>query len=211
MPVKTDTFKPFRDDHLKNRVAWIRKSVKMISAANFEYLTHYARAIAELVTEFEALQIKSEDGPAKSLDPMRASTLLRSPHYRPIIDAGFAMGASPAVSSFSDDEALKIKIAGLTAQIALLKNKIIRMDQGDYSSDSNDESLSKALQAKKLDVLHLLKLIDKLTDQFKDALRLVLPGEESDGRPVAGLYGPYGMIETLEYMNQVDRIRHEKN
>jgi hypothetical protein len=211
MSKKNDSFKKFRDDHLNNRINLIRTSIKILSGKNYEFISHYATAVAKLLTEFDALQARNDQAADKELPAVSASNLLRSTVYRPILEAGFSSESKAKVESITNEEALKIKIACLEGEIALLKNKIVRMDQGDHVPDASNEELTNSLQAKQSDIAHLLKLIDKVIDQFRDALKFVLEGEESHNRPVAGLYGPYGLIETLEYMNRVERIRREKN
>lgn len=217
MSKKSGTFDAYRAKQREARIDKIRAALKILSNANYSNVTRLAKDTAKVVTEFERAENDRLPSSERSDNVKDVShvTLLRNREYRNLLEVALVKSQGVSIvdePSISDFEALKIRNANLESQNAILKERIRSIDIGrDSPHLESDGSIFEHKKNKDEDILFLIKLIDGMQQQLSEALKTVLPGEESSAYQVAGFYGPFGLIATFDEMMKLHRIRNEQD
>lgn len=209
---RSDTFEGYRGKRKAARVSHIQSALKILSNANYENVTSLAKDVAKIITEMELRNNLSLPEGQRLIDvkPVSHVTLLRNQDYREILDESFSPEDSvdaPVAISFSDNEALKIRNAGLLGQIAQLKLTIRNLDAGDVLVSGDSEGLKKQVGLLGEDLRFLISFIDNMQSEASDIFLTVRPGEENSEYGAAGYYGVMSMVATYDELIRLEKLR----
>lgn len=216
MSKKTNTFKKWQEERSNETKELIRKALVFLSNSHYDNKTRLAKDVAKLVTELkvQANEKLPDDKRLPEVKPVSHVTLLRNKEYLTIITVALdeLMGIdSVEEPSISDHESLKIRNASLESQIENLKRKVRKLDlNGPLAIENNEESTDE-IKRKDEQISLLLKIVDSMHNEVRDALIIVREDEVGAGRPVAGMYGPFNLVATWGELEELNRIRDEQN
>ena len=147
-----DPFGKYREDKVNNRLEFIRQAITDLKSGQFTTASQTAIYLAKLLTRHEQQQYeikKSNDG-NEWIRPKPKSvakaTLLRSPVYRPEIDAyliGIKLGAKEIVKPANLGQA-EFKIRSLEVKVSNLENENDRLQS--YINHKEKQSNENLLQ-----------------------------------------------------------------
>jgi len=207
---------PF-DPYIAGRTAHIEvivaQAISTIDSSKYRLITDYCKTLSMIITELRAAKAVSPSSPYynKKLKPFSYVTLLRNETYRAMVDKEF--GKSRAVVEEAEAEAdedveiLKLKVVSLLSQTNLLKDRIIALDAGRGLTAIDNAEANKVIAKLNHRVELLVRVNQEVLNSVSGAFKLIKEPEERF--PVVGLYGPKGMVATLDDLDEMQKAMKE--
>lgn len=208
MVKRDETFNAYHGLTQENRLAVLRRALKILGNAKYQNITNLAEAAARLVTEVELKE--ALDGVIP--DPCSYTTLLRNKkYYRPVLDAYFE-GADEddeprSPISVEDHEALKIHCANISHQNSILKDRLTSIDLSGSTSQLIGDDSSQSNRGE--DIRFLISLTNNIISEVPDLFDTVSPDDLDKDHPEAGLYGPDGLVLTWVELERFEGLNNE--
>jgi len=197
----------------EERLERLRTALKILGGARYKTVTKLAEAAARLLSEMEAKNAK--DG--ETSEKVHYTSLLRNKeYYRPALDAYFHGedgDGSNSKSSVSKEEfeALSIHCANVTHQNEMLKDRLASIDLSpqtkklpDRVTDTDNES-----EDRLEDIAFLLSVIGKIMQEVSQLFDSVEESDVNDEHPYAGLWGPNGLVLSLDDVKKISSLEKE--
>jgi len=207
------SFQEHQRTRQEERLERLRSALKILGGARYRTVTKLAEAAARLLTEMEAKNAKDGETPKK----VDYTSLLRNKeYYRPALDAYFHGEDSDGRNSKSsvskeDFEALSIHCANVTHQNEMLKDRLASIDLSpqtkklpDRATDADNES-----EDRLEDIAFLLTVIGKIIQEVSQLFDSVEERDVNDEHPYAGLWGPSGLILSLDDVKKMSSLENE--
>lgn len=106
-----------------------------------------------------------------------------------------------------DVEELKYKVVSLMAQTNLLKERVIALDGGRGLTAIDNAEAEKIIDKLNQRIEMLIRVNQDVLDSVNGAFRLVL--EPTEKQPVAGMYGPKGLVASLDDLEEMKKAMKE--
>ncbi|OXR38656.1 hypothetical protein PSJE_00025 [Pseudomonas jessenii] len=213
MNVKSNTHSTF-DLYLAGRSAHIEaiigQAMGTIDASKFGHFTDYCITLSAIITELRAAKSVSPSSPYfnKKVKAFSYTTLLRNASYRRIVESQFNNSRSVVeIEPDEDVEELKLKVVSLMAQTNLLKSRVVELDAGRGLTAIDNAEAEKIVEKLNQRIELLIRVNRDVLDSVSGAFRLIL--EASEKQPVAGLYGPKGLVATVDDMREIEKAMKE--
>lgn len=205
------SFKEHQRTMQKERLERLRTALKILGGAKYSTITKLAEAAARLLTEMEAKNVKDGETPEK----VYYTTLLRNKeYYRPALDAYFygddldSNNAEGGVSK-EDFEALSIHCANISHQNEMLKDRLASIDLLPKVKTLPDSSDDNESEDRLEDIAFLLTAIKKIMQDVSELFDSVEEVDVNDEHPHAGLWGPSGLVLSLDEVKKLSSLEKE--
>ncbi|SEC49952.1 hypothetical protein SAMN04490187_4606 [Pseudomonas jessenii] len=93
------------------------------------------------------------------------------------------------------------------AQTNLLKSRVVELDAGRGLTAIDNAEAEKIVEKLNQRIELLIRVNRDVLDSVSGAFRLIL--EASEKQPVAGLYGPKGLVATVDDMREIEKAMKE--
>lgn len=213
MNVKSNTYSRF-DPYLAGRSthieAIISQAMGTIDASTFGNFTDYCKTLSAIITELRVAKSVSPSSPYfnKKVKAFSYTTLLRNSSYRKIVESQFNNSRSVVEAEPDEDvEELKLKVVSLMAQTNLLKSRVVELDAGRGLTAIDNAEAGKIIEKLNYRIELLLRVNRDVLDSVSGAFRLVL--DPTEKQPIAGLYGPRGLVATVDDMEELEKAMKE--
>ncbi len=195
----------------EERLERLRTALKILGGAKYRTVTKLAEAAARLLTEMEAKHAKDGETPEK----VHYTSLLRNKeYYRPALDAYFhgedGDGSNSKGSVSKEDfEALSIHCANVTHQNEMLKDRLASIDLSPQTKKLSDSVTDNESEDRLDDIAFLLTVIGKIMQEVSQLFDSVEERDVNDEHPHAGLWGPSGLVLSLDDVKKMSSLEKE--
>jgi hypothetical protein len=192
--------------------AMIELAISMIDASKYGRITDYCRTLSAIITELRVAKSASPSSPYfnRKVKPFSHVTLMRNTTYREMVEKQFNNSRVVIEEQQDEDEdleELKYKVVSLMAQTNLLKERIIALDSGRGHTGIDNAEAEKIIDKLNQRVEMLIRVNQDVLDSVNGAFRLVL--EPTEKQPVAGMYGPKGLVASLDDLEEMKKAMKE--
>jgi len=204
------TFDPYLAGRSAHIEAIIGQAMSTIDASTFRNLTDYCKTLSAIITELRAAKSTCPSSPYfnKQVKALSYTTLMRNPTYREMVESRFNTGRSVMMKQPDEDvEELKLTVVSLMAQTNLLKNRIVELDAGRGLTAIDNAEAETVIEKLNQRVELLIRVNRDVLDSVSGAFRLI--HDPTEKQPVAGLYGPKGLVATLDDMGEIEKAMKE--
>lgn len=190
----------------------IELAISMIDASKYGRITDYCRTLSAIITELRVAKSASPSSPYfnRKVKPFSHVTLMRNTTYREMVEKQFNNSRVVIEEQQDEDEdleELKYKVVSLMAQTNLLKERIIALDSGRGHTGIDNAEAEKIIDKLNQRVEMLIRVNQDVLDSVNGAFRLVL--EPTEKQPVAGMYGPKGLVASLDDLEEMKKAMKE--
>jgi hypothetical protein len=186
----------------------------MIDASKYGRITDYCRALSAIITELRVAKSASPSSPYfnRKVKPFSHVTLMRNTTYRELVEKQFNNSRAVIEEQHDEDEnedleELKYKVVSLMAQTNLLKERVIALDSGRGLTGIDNAEAEKIIDKLNQRVEMLIRVNQDVLDSVNGAFRLVL--QPTEKQPVAGMYGPKGLVASLDDLEEMKKAMKE--
>ncbi|MGJ7513036.1 hypothetical protein ACSFE6_01675 [Pseudomonas baetica] len=195
--------------------AMIGLAISTIDASKYGLITDYCRALSAIITELRAAKSASPSSPYfnRKVKPFSHVTLMRNTIYREMVEKPFnssRMIVEEQKNNEDEDEdveELKYKVVSLMAQTNLLKERVIALDAGRGLTAIDNAEAEKIIDKLNQRIEMLIRVNQDVLDSVNGAFRLVL--DPTEKQPVAGMYGPKGLVASLDDLEEIKKAMKE--
>lgn len=210
---RQSTFGPYIAGRSAHIEAMVGLAISMIDASKYGLITDYSRALSAIITELRAAKSASPSSPYfnRKVKPFSHVTLLRNKTYREMLEKQFN-SSRVVVEEQQDDEGedveeLKYRVVSLMAQTNLLKQRVIALDAGRGLTAIDNAEADKIIDKLNQRIEMLIRVNQDVLDSVNGAFRLVL--DPTDKHPVAGMYGPKGLVASSDDLEEIKKAMKE--
>ena len=210
---KQSTFDPYISGRSAHVAAIVAQAISAIDASKYGIFTDYCKTLSAIITELRAAKAVSPSSPYfnKKVKPFSYTTLLRNKAYRELVDRAFngSRDAGEELEEKSDEdvEELKLQVVSLSAQVNLMKDRIIAIDAGRGLTSIDNTEAEKIIAKLNHRVDMLIRVNQDVLSSVNGAFRLVL--EPTEKQPVPGMYGPRGFVASLDDLDEIQKAMKE--
>ncbi|RZO09444.1 hypothetical protein EKG40_08305 [Pseudomonas moorei] len=210
---KQSTFHPYVVSRTAHIEALVGQAISTIDASKYGGITDYCKTLSAIITELRAARAVSPSSPYFNKKVKRFShvTLLRNETYREMVEKEFnsSRGLEGTLEEQPDEdvEELKFQVVSLSAQLNLMKDRVIAIDAGRGLTSIDNTEAEKIIAKLNQRVDMLIRVNQDVLNSVNGAFKLVL--EPTEKQKVAGMYGPRGLVATLEDLDEMKRASKE--
>jgi hypothetical protein len=211
---RQSTFGPYIAGRSAHIEAMVGLAISMIDASKYGLITDYAKALSAIITELRTAKSASPSSPYfnRRVKPFSHVTLLRNKTYREMLEKQFddsrvVIEEQQDENKDGDVEELKYKVVSLMAQTNLLKERVIALDAGRGLTAIDNAEAEKIIDKLNQRVEMLIRINQDVLDSVNGAFRLIL--DPTEKQPVAGMYGPKGLVASLDDLEEIKKAMKE--
>lgn len=211
---RQSTFGPYIAGRSAHIEAIVGLAISMIDASKYGRITDYCRTLSAIITELRVAKSASPSSPYfnRKVKPFSHVTLMRNTTYREMVEKQFnnsrvVIEEQQVEDEDEDLEELKYKLVSLMAQTNLLKERVIALDSGRGLTGIDNAEAEKIIDKLNQRVEMLIRVNQDVLDSVNGAFRLVL--DPTEKQPVAGMYGPKGLVASLDDLEEMKKAMKE--
>lgn len=210
---KQSSFEPYISGRSAHVEALVGQAISTIDASKYALITDYCKTLSAIITELRAAKAVSPSSPYFNKKVKRFSyiTLLRNETYRKMVDKEFSntreIEGALQKQADEDVEELRFQVVSLSAQVNLMKDRIIAIDAGRGLTSIDNTEAEKVIARLNQRVEMLIRVNQDILNSVNGAFRLA--HEPTEKHQVAGLYGPKGLVATLDDLEEMEKAMKE--